>query len=268
MSGNFFYIRGRQSGLVLDIQESADEPGTPVCLWEETFEANQLWFEDSIDGCIRSKLNRDLCLDVDDEGTLVVGTFAGNDNQMWEYEEASGIMKNSKDATKVFDVAGHETDPGARVCVWEPTGEDNQLFDFEYQSPQYFVIISELNGKVIDIKDADASSGAKVIMYERNDEDNQVFYQDKDGLIRSKLNDFAFESAKGLGCCGKQIKLEPRKPKSHQQDWTIWRERIANVNNPKKDIIEIKKSNTDDGAAVCFDHWDNGDNQKWRVEYI
>ena len=52
-----------------------------------------------------------------------------------------------------------------------------------------------MNGKVIDTQDADASAGAKVIMYERSDDDNQIFYQGKDGFIRSKMNDFAFESA-------------------------------------------------------------------------
>ena len=33
---------------------------------------------------------------------------------------------------QVLDIAEGNTDPGSRICVWEPTGEDNQLFDLEY----------------------------------------------------------------------------------------------------------------------------------------
>ena len=51
-----------------------------------------------------------------------------------------------------------------------------------------------MNGKVIDVKDADASAGGKLIMWERTDDDNQQFYQDRKGFIRSKLNDFLWES--------------------------------------------------------------------------
>ena len=67
MSGHFFLIRGRQSGLVLDVSEGAEDPGTPVVLWEETGGPNQLWYYDRIDGAIRSK-QTGMCLDFDGEG--------------------------------------------------------------------------------------------------------------------------------------------------------------------------------------------------------
>lgn len=54
------------NGLVLDVQGGNPAPGTPVILWKqkETDNSNQLWFEDSVTGTIRSKLN-EYCLDVD-----------------------------------------------------------------------------------------------------------------------------------------------------------------------------------------------------------
>jgi len=266
MSSHFFLIRGRQSGLVLDVQGGETEPGTPVLLWEETGAPNQMWFYDRIDGAIRCK-QTGLCLDFDDENTLIVTEYSGEHQQLFEYDEASGSVKNSKDANRVLDVAEGAADPGSRVCVWEPTGEDNQLFDLEYQEPQYFVIVSQMNGKVIDVKDGDASPGGKLIMFDRTDEDNQQFYQDRQSFIRSKLNDCLFESAKGLGAAGKQIKLQPQSKKD-QQEWLPWRDRIVNLNNHTKDVIEIKKSGDANGTEVVWDHFDNGPNQKFQIEYI
>jgi len=267
MSGHFFIIRARQSGLCLDVQGAAEEPGSPVILWEETGLPNQLWYYDRIDGCIRSK-QTGLCLDFDDENTLVINEYNGEHKQLFEFDDGCACIKNSKDSNRVVDVAGGETDPGSRVCVWEPTGEDNQLFDLEYQPPQYFVIVSKMNGKCIDVKDSDTSAGAKLVMWERTDNNNQQFYQDRNGLLRSKMNDFLFESAKGLGAKGKQMKLEPYHKDKNQQEWLPWRDRLVNLNNHTKDVIEIKKSKDEDGTEVVWDHFDNGTNQKWRVEYV
>lgn len=267
MSGHFFIIRGRQSGLVLDVQGAGEDPGTAVVLWEETGLPNQLWYYDRVDGCIRSK-QTGMCLDFDTENTLVVNEYTGEHNQLFEYDDGCGCVKNSKDASKVVDVAGNETDPGSRVCIWEPTGEENQLFDVEYQPPQYFVIVSKMNGKVIDVKDSDTSAGAKLITYDRTEEDNQLFYQDKNGYIRSKMNDYIFESSRGLTARGKQMKIEPFHKGKDLQEWLPWRDRIVNINNHTKDVLEIKKSKDENGAEVVWDHFDNGPNQKWELSYI
>jgi hypothetical protein len=266
MSGHFFLIRGRQSGLVLDVQGGAEDAGSPVVLWEETGMPNQLWFYDRIDGCIRSK-QTGMCLDFDDENTLVINEYCGEHKQLFEYDDGSGCVKNSKDASKVADVAGNETEPGSRVCIWEPTGEENQLFDLEYQPPQYFCIVSKMNGKAMDVKDSDASAGAKVVTWDVTNENNQMFYQDRQGLIRSKLNDFCLDSPKGIGARGKQLKVEPFSKGKAQQEWMPWRDRIVNINNHTKDILEIKKSKDENGAEVVWDHFDNGPNQKWQVVY-
>ena len=49
-----------------------------------------------------------------------------------------------------------------------------------------------MNGKVIDVKGGEDE--AKLITYERGDTDNQIFYQDADGIIHSKMNDYCMES--------------------------------------------------------------------------
>ncbi len=58
---------------------------------------------------------------------------------------------------------------------------------------EFFYIISpDCDDKVMDVEDAETKVGSKVIVHDRNDEqtDNQLWYEDKEGYIRSKLNDF------------------------------------------------------------------------------
>ena len=61
---------------------------------------------------------------------------------------------------------------------------------------RYFHIVSDKNGKVMDIKGADASDGAELIIWPKHDEkkDNQLFFCGRDGLIKSKMNGFVFDS--------------------------------------------------------------------------
>ena len=56
-----------------------------------------------------------------------------------------------------------------------------------------------MNGKVLDVKGADPSPGAKVIMYDRRTElaNNQLWYEDENGVLRSKLNGFVMEAPTG-----------------------------------------------------------------------
>ena len=64
-------------------------------------------------------------------------------------------------------------------------------------APRFFFLRSAMNGKVVDIRGGSADPGAKVIMYEQGDgySDNQLWYEDKYGVIRSKLNDLVMDSS-------------------------------------------------------------------------
>ena len=65
------------------------------------------------------------------------------------------------------------------------------------RAPRYFYLRSQMHGKVADIRGADPSPGGKVITYEQTDgmSDNQLWYEDRYGIIRSKLNDFVMDSS-------------------------------------------------------------------------
>lgn len=260
-TGCFFLIRGRQSGMCLDVEGSGDA-GTPVVLWEETGADNQLWYKDYIDETIRSKCNN-LCLMPNEFGTLTVGDFEGNEEQMWKYKTDSGCIRNLNIKDKCVDVAAGETDSGSRVCVFDMSEGENQQFDLEYQPPFYFVILSTMNEKAIEITGRGA--GDKLITYDRSDEENQIFYCDENGVLRAKQNDFCWTSSKRTG---KSIQMQPEDG-SGSQDWTIYRNRIANKNNGE-DTVQINDAEDGNSVKVVWDHVedDGADHQCWTIEYV
>lgn len=58
-SRQYYFIRSRMNGLVLDLQGGSTSAGTKVIVWNQkpSDNDNQLWYDDMSTGTIRSKLN-------------------------------------------------------------------------------------------------------------------------------------------------------------------------------------------------------------------
>lgn len=91
-------------------------------------------------------------------------------------------------------------------------------FIFAYVNPHclprtavYCYIRSELNCKVMDVKGGDSCPDTKVIMYERKDgqEDNQLWWEDRYGVIRSKLTGFALDTSGTLASVRCHLNISP-----------------------------------------------------------
>ena len=56
-----------------------------------------------------------------------------------------------------------------------------------------------MHGKVMDIKKQKTEPGTKAVMWEKQEEpvDNQLWYENKYGVIASKLTDFVLDSSDG-----------------------------------------------------------------------
>ena len=56
-----------------------------------------------------------------------------------------------------------------------------------------------MHGKVLDVRGENRFAGAQVVVYTAWPEprDNQLWYEDTQGVIRSRLNDFALDSSSG-----------------------------------------------------------------------
>ena len=64
--GKYFFAESQLHGLVLDICDSCNKPGTLLGMKPRKVSQNenQLWYEDLLSGTIRSKMNENLCLDL------------------------------------------------------------------------------------------------------------------------------------------------------------------------------------------------------------
>jgi hypothetical protein len=204
------------NGLVLDIQGANPAPGTAVITWNQknSDNNNQLWFEDSSTGTIRSKLN-EYCLDVAGNKVVLMPYQPGNPNQLWE--PFSNFIRNRHQLTNVLTLDASGNGSGGKIVVGKQSQQKNQttqLFDFQFtSSPQdvasasvspacysmprrQFRIVSEMNCKVLDIRGGNPCSGTDVIMYPKKagHHKNQLWYFDSQGIIRSALNDMALDS--------------------------------------------------------------------------
>jgi len=259
--GKYFWIKSKMSGLVLDIEKSDTDPGTPVAMWDQKSERkakNQLFYVDLINGCIRTKLN-DFVLDFNDDNSLVIDEFEeGKESQLWGIVDDS--VKNSA-TDEAFDIAGNDMEKGARVCKWEFHGGENQQWEFDWTDPIYFLIKSEMNGKVLDIPEADPSPGVKVVMWDEKGEDNQLWYEDAFGNIRSKLNKCCLDASSGGS-----LRMEPIDPGNLAMQWQVLGNKIVNRENTDE-VLDIKRADDDNGARLCRHEYKGDDNQHWELDF-
>lgn len=59
----------------------------------------------------------------------------------------------------------------------------------------FYIKLKSNPNLVVDVKGDDKNAGAKVILYESkgNMADNQLWYEDKQGFLRSKINEFTMD---------------------------------------------------------------------------
>lgn len=264
MEGKHFYIKSQLNGLVLDVEGANGSPGTPVVMWHQKYGGdadNQLWFEDEYSGTIRSKLNPSLCLEVQGDSLVINDYNPGEYNQRWMC--AGDRVQNRDNPSAVFDIADNNNDPGARVCSWDFHGASNQLWEFEYQPAQFFYIRSRLSDKVLDVRGADSSPGAEIITYDQGggNADNQLWYEDRYGVIRSKMNDFAMDASDGY------LRTNPHDPGNPRQQWIVGNDRIFNRHNPGE-VLDISGNDSGNCASIIPYDDHGGDNQRWTFEYI
>jgi len=262
--GKFFYMRSQLSDKVLDIRGSSSDPGTEVCLWDEHGGDNQLWYVDHIRGVIRSKLN-DMVLEVEMQSNrLIINEYQELNpfNQVWCLGEERVQHRHFRD--RVFDVVASNDDNGAEVCTWAWHEGDNQKWTFDYQEPEYFMIVSALNDKCVDVKAGNFEEGTKIITWEKHGGDNQQWYEDKHGVIRSKVGDFALDLAKEAGHA---VRLGEFKIGLPRTMWGFDGETM--VNFARRDVcLDIKNCEDCDGAKIIAWEYHGNDNQRWQLEYV
>jgi hypothetical protein len=265
IEGKYFIIISKHSGFALDIRGGQAHAGTDVIVWSKHGRDNQQWFEEPVTGTIRSKLNPDLCLDINGSNHLYLNHHQpGDPNQQWRYNKQREVIENRLDANRVLDVANASKESGAAVCAWRYHGNDNQKWKIENLPPRYFFIKSHLNGKVLDIERGSKSPGTKVIMYQQKGghHDNQLWFEDRFGNIRSKLDhNLVLDATDGT------LRVNKFEDGHKRRFWAVQGDRIVNVHN-HQEVLDVKGNNQDNGAEVCAWNFHGKSNQKWNFEYI
>lgn len=258
MSGKVFQLVSKHSGYALT---ASDTPGAPVVVNNRhDKDDHQLWYEDHSTGTIRSKAS-DLCIHVGSDNILYLKPLEpGQDAQQWTI--GKDTVHHRKDKERVFDICRGSKDAGAQLCAWKLHGGTNQQWEVIYQKPKYFYIKSELNGRVLDIEGENRAPGAKILMWDQKrgpTAANQLWYEDQQGILRSKLNGFSIDAS------GEEIEAQPFDANNPKRAWIINGSFIAQLSNLDM-VLDIMRSNAENGAHVCGWKQHGGPNQKWNIE--
>lgn len=254
--GKYFVLVSKLNGCALGIESSS--PGSRlVTVQRNDGDEKQQWYVDLLSGTIRNRSN-DLSIHVgSDNNAVLQGNEKGNSAQQFRLD---GQLVLHGSSNRALDITGANRNCGAAICVWQQNGQDNQKWDAVFQSPRYFVIKGKDSKRAIDIEGANKSAGSKICLYDIHKKDNQLWYEDRDGRIRSKLNDFVFDSSSG------DIQMQPFDPSNPNHSWVIDGTTIVQASNPNT-VLDVKDNKTDNGAAICAWKSHGGKNQQWAIKY-
>lgn len=115
-------------------------------------------------------------LTADEEGELFIASARKDDSQKWKFiKEKDAYILVSAMSGKVADVILAGTVNGARLHMWEKTGEDNQLWTAEKVNTGVYKLKSLKSGKCIDVVDISDEDGTPLQIWDDLSGDNQMW---------------------------------------------------------------------------------------------
>lgn len=131
---------------------------------------------------------------------------------------------------------------------------------------RHFLIVNEANCSVLQVHKGSVKPNATVVVDKRRQENpaQQVWYLDEEGIIRSKLTDFAMESKENGG----PLRMMPYTGDARQK-WTFQNNRMVNAVFCN-DCISLKRGivRLSDDADVISCQYEGKPYQHWRMENI
>jgi len=254
--GKYFVLVSRLNGCALGLENSS--PGSHLLTVQRNdSDEKQQWYIDLLSGTIRNRSNNLSIQEGSDGNAVLQNNEKGNPAQHFQLDGALIINRSNN---KVLDITGANSNCGAVICVWQQNGQPHQQWDAVHQSPKYFVIKGKESKKAIDIEGANKDAGAKICLYDIHKKDNQLWYEDGSGRIRSKLNDFVFDSST------EDITMQPLDLTNPNRSWVISEKTIVQSANPNI-VLDVKGAKTDNGATICGYNYHGKKNQQWSIKY-
>ena len=150
-----------------------------------------------------------------EEGELFIASARKDDSQKWKFiKEKDAYILVSAMSGKVADVILAGTVNGARLHMWEKTGEDNQLWTAEKVSAGVYKLKSLKSGKCIDVVDISDEDGTPLQIWDDLSGDNQMWKISAVPVSRktaSKTEPKKAEAPKAEAVKAKSEKAEPVK---------------------------------------------------------
>jgi len=256
--GKYFVLVSKLNGHTVGFDGSSPNKRL-ITVARKDDDDHQLWYIHILTGTIRNKSNQ-LCLHCTEDGNVVLQTYAkGSDLQQFVLD--GHFVKNRVDG-RVLDISGASGDVGVPICVWDKHGEPNQLFDSVFTSPKYFMLKGEQSGRVIDIAEGNEDPGAKIVIFDAGQSHNQQFYEDRNGLLRAKQNDFVFDDSNVDMIC-----MQPFEANNPHRSWVINGAAIVQVANPNT-VFDVSCEHCENGSTICSFDDRNAPHQRWSVEYV
>jgi len=250
--GKYFVLASRLNGLAIGV-EHTKAGARLVTVQRNDGDEKQQWYIDLVSGSICNRASN-LSVQVGSDGNAVLQKTERNRGDQQFSLEGQLVLNRSNN--KVLDITGANRNPGALICAWDQNGAANQQWDAHFQPPNYFVIKGKDSKKAIDIEGASSNAGAKIVLWDVHKRDNQLWYEDRFGRIRSKLNDFVFDSSSGDVC------MQPFDPHNPNRSWVIQGDTIVQSSNPSM-VLDVKEAKTSNGATICAYTHHGKKNQQW-----
>jgi hypothetical protein len=106
---------------------------------------------------------------------LLTGTVAMAQIKLADIKEDAWYSIIACHSGKALEIQGAGKDNGLQLQQNEPTGADNQLFQFKQIQSGYFQITVKHSGKVLEVRDGSMKDHAVVQQNEFNGKDYQLF---------------------------------------------------------------------------------------------
>jgi hypothetical protein len=254
----FYQLVSKHSGCALGVD--SDAPGTRIITVARNEGDNrQYWFTDALSGTIRNRASG-LCISAGGDGNAIMQPYTAGQNAQQFFLEGSPALVKNKDG-RALDITGAKTTCGVPICVYKLHGKANQLWDAVFARPQYFMLRGEKSGRVIDIESSNRAAGAKICLWDANGGDNQLWYEDRNGYIRSKLNDFVFDGYSS------DVVMQPFEATNPNRAWVLSGGAVVQLSKPTI-VLDVKGEKDESGSRICAYQNKGGAHQRFAVQFV
>lgn len=255
----FYQLVSKHSGCALG-PESDASGARLVTVARNDGDNRQFWFTDAISGTIRNRASG-LCISAGGDGNAIMQPFtAGLAAQQFFLEGTPAALVKCKDG-RALDITGAKTTCGVPICVYKLHGKANQLWEVVFARPQYFMLRGEKSGRVIDIEASNRAAGAKVCIWDAKGADNQLFYEDRNGFVRAKLNDFVFDGYSG------DVVMQPFDATNPNRGWAISAGTVVQLSKPTI-VLDVKGEKDENGTRICAYQNKGGAHQRFTLQFV